>query len=396
MPYDGNLTELMSARKAPDVLLAGLKASHASDSQKAGLTLLSEARRYNLDVKDYLTLAIDTKGGTFAGLNGYDAAKAYLNLPVQDDFKEGIVLQAASETFQTYPGTRALFPPVIDDMLYFSRRQDQIETVLPMLAGSRTISGPELLFTVVDDTAADTASFSVPEGARIPVRSIRSSENSVKFYKHGSGIRTTYEFNRRARLDMITPFAARVMRELEISKVKAATGVLVNGDGLAGSAAAVVAQSSYNTQAGVTATNGQLNYMCLLAWLVARAQAGAPVDTVVGNWDAAFQWMRMFQPTISATLSQADAIKAMAGTTPAMIPIPMPQMVNFVISSSAPANKLIGFIRGETMEMLTEAGSDIAEEEKAMSNQTITYYRTENTGLRLIYRDSRSIFNFGA
>lgn len=395
MPYDGNLTDLQNNRKKPEELLAGLKASHKSDSHKAGLTLLSEAGRYGLSVKDYLTLAIDPQNGTYAGLNGYDAAKVYLNLPVKDDFKEGIVLQAASETFQTFPGTRALFPPVIDDMLYFSRRQDQIERVEPMLAGSRTINGPELLFTVVDDTAADTASFSVPEGSRIPVRSIRSSENSVRFFKHGSGIRTTYEFNRRARLDMLTPFAARVARELELSKVRAGTAVLINGDGLPGSAAPVVTQSSFNAQTGETATNGRINYLNLLAWLVARAQAGAPVDTVVGNWDAAFQWMRLFQPQFASNMSQADAMRQMSGMAPSVIPIPMPTAVNFVVSSSAPATRLIGYVRGETMEQLVESGSDIAEEEKAMSNQTITYYRTENTGMRLVYRDTRSIYNFG-
>lgn len=397
MPFDGNLTELQKNRKTPDELLAGLKADHPSDSTKAGLKLLSDANRYGLSVKDYLTLAIKTRGTEeFSGLSGYDAAKVFLNLPVKDDLKEGIVLQAASETFQTYPGTRALFPPVIEDMLIWNRRQDQIERVEPMLAVSRTISGPELLFTVVDDAASDTASFSVPELGRIPVRSIRTSEASVRFFKHGSGIRTSYEFNRRARLDLLTPFAARVARELELSKVRAATGVLINGDGLANSAAPVVTQSSFNAQTGETATNGRINYLNLLAWMVARAQAGCPVDTVVGNWDAAFQWMRMFLPAFQSPVSQADALRQMGGTVPAVIPIPMPQTVNFVVSSSAPANRLIGFVRGETLEHLMEAGSDIAEEQRAMENQSITYYRTENSGLRLVYRDTRSIYNFGA
>ncbi len=391
-----SLTELQKHRKAPDVLLAGLLNDNPSQSREAGIRLLSDANSYGLSIKDYLMLGCSTKGSeAFGGLNGYDAAKVFLNLPVQDDFKEGIVLQAGSETFQTYPGTRALFPPVIDDMLIFSRRQDQIENVESMIAGARTISGAELLFTVVDDTSSDTASFSIAESSRIPVRSIRSSETSVRFFKHGSGIRTSYEFNRRARLDMITPFAARVARELSLSKVRAATTVLINGDGLANSAAPVVTQSSYNATTGEISVNGRINYLNLLAWLVSRAQAGAPIDTVVGNWDALFQWMRMFQPSLTDT-TPAEAIQKMGGSMPTMVPIGMPQMVRFVVSSSAPANRLIGYVQGETMEYLMEAGSDIAEEQRAMENQTVTYFRTENGGFRLIFRDTRSIYNFGA
>lgn len=391
-----NLIDLQKNRQPVEKALAGLKSDNRSESAAAGVKLLHEASRFGLDLRNYLTLAIDTSKTSFSDLSGYEAALAYLNLPVRDDYKEGVVLQAASETFQTYPGTRALFPPVIDDMLIWAKRQDQIEQIEPMLAVTRTVSGPELLFTMVDDDGSEYQSFSIPELGRVPVRSLRTSEQSVRFYKHGSGIRTSYEFSRRARLDLLTPFAARVQRELTMSKIRAAVGVLVNGDGTANSAAPVVAQSSYNTAVGSNSTNGQISYMHLLAWLVARAQAGAPVDTVVGNWDAMFQWMKMFSPTLSGDVSAARALREMGASVPASIPVAMPNVITFAVASSAPANKLIGLVRGETLEHLIEAGSDIAEEERAIGNQSITYIRTENSGLRLIFKDTRSIFNFGA
>jgi hypothetical protein len=67
-----------------------------------------------------------------------------------------------------------------------------------------------------------------------------------------------------------------------------------------------------------------------------------------------------------------------------------------VLSSAMPANKLLGFSKGDTLEELVEAGSNIQETERAILSQTMTMVRTENTGYRLVYGDTRSIFVFNA
>ena len=390
---------LLDIKRAPvETVLAGLKSTEPSDSLRAGQALVRTARKHAVSLRDYLTLAITTRGTQFNDLTGYEAALAYLNLPVRDDFAQGVVLQAASESFQTFPGTRALFPPVIDDMLYWSRRMDAIEQLEPMLAGSMVIDGPELLFTIVNDDAADYNSFIIPEGARIPVRSLRTSEAAVRMFKHGSGIRTTYEFSRRARLDLLTPFAARVQRELTLSKIKTAVNVLVSGDGGTNSAATVINQSSYAAApwnvTGITA--GQINFQALMAWLVSQAQNGVPIDTVIGNWGSMFQWMRLFQPvTGTGFFAPAQMLRDASGTQ-LQLPNPFPAAVNFVIASSAPANQLIGITRAETLQELKEAGGETAEEDREMLNQTITYIRSEVSGFRLLYRDTRSIYDYNA
>lgn len=363
----------------------------------AGLQLARDAASFGLSMKDYITLAGNKQSDKSKdGLTAYEKLLAELNLPIRNDYERGVYMQAASETFQTFPGTRALFPQVIDDVLRWANRQDLVETTAPIIANSRSISGAELLSTVVDDDSAERDSFLVSEGGRIPVRSIKTSEKTVKIYKHGSGIRTTYEFNRRASLDILIPYANRIARELEISKVKVATYVLINGDG-AYSAAPEVDQSSFNTPAGSSATNGKISWPHMLKWIVSRAQAGTPIDTVLMNWDGFFQWMLMFGvqgANAGATGSEAlknvgvnisefpAAIKAAFAITPA-------------ISSTVPANKMIGFSKGDTLEELVEAGSNIQETERAVNNQTITVYKTENTGYRLVYGDTRSVYDFG-
>lgn len=391
------LSELSNARKSPHGLLSALKNTVDRSSMDAGLTLLKESRSFELSLRDYLTLAIDPRivpeaeqPRRYEGLDGYEAALAYLNLPLRNDFKGGVVLEAASETFQTFPGTRALFPEVIDDMVRWSYRQDQLEQIAPILANSRTIQGTEVLTTVVNDDEGNTQiAAEIAEGSRIPVKSIRTSQQTVGIFKHGLGYRTTYEFQRRVRLDIMTPYANRAQREMERSKLKHATGLLVNGDTIY-AAAPVVTQSSF----GAGASAGAIYWPNLLAWLVSRAQLGVPIDTVVGNWDAYLQWLKLF--AVPQTGNGPTGGESLSASGFQIQKLPISGNINFAISSAAPALKLIGMSRGDTLEELIEANSLIDEAERAMANQTITYYRTLNSGYRLAFGDTRSIYNFNA
>lgn len=375
-------------RKPVGEVVAKLKAESLSESTEAGRKLLSQAREHGLSLRDYLTLAIKNEGD----MTGYELALAELNLPVRNDFANGVTLQAASNTFQTYPGTRAMFPEVIDDMLRWTARQDQFESAAPMVGNSRTINGTELVSTVIEDDPDAYETFTVPETGRIPVRTLRTSETSVKIWKHGSALRTSYEFNRRASLDILTPHARRIARELERSKAAAAFTVLLNGDGVH-SASPVVEQSSYDSATGETSTAGVINETNLLYWLVMRAKAGCPVDTLIGNWDSAFRWAKMWRISDNDTRSQRENFEAQVGAmTMNGLRIPLP---TFAVCSTAPENKIMGITVGETLEELIESGSQISESERAILNQVVNYTRTENTGYKLAYGDTRSVYDYG-
>jgi hypothetical protein len=392
------LTQISENRKSPETLLGALKSNSPGASAEAGMKLVAEAREANLGLRDYLILAIDPRlsetkekyvdNGQF--LNGFEASLAYLNLPTRNQFEHGVVMEAASETFQTFPGTRAMFPEVVDDMVKWAYRQDQIEQAAALVGSSRTINGVEMISTVVDDAAADyKVAQPIAEGARIPVRSIRTSGNTVGIWKHGMGYRTTYEFARRARIDLLTPYAARSQREIEISKVSVATSLLVNGDSVH-AAAPEVNQSSFVSGT----TNGAINRTALIMWLVSRAKLGLPIDTVVGNWDAYIQWLLLWMPTSSSVTAEADNV-GRAGFALGGAPL-LTGAVNFALSSTMTANKLVGYSKADTLEELVESGSMINESETSISNQTITYYKTENVGYRLVFGDTRSVYDFGA
>lgn len=372
--------------------------THAS--AQAGRRLVAEAKEYGLNMRDFLDLAINVPGSNEANrfhdesgyLSGYEASLAVLNLPVQDDFSRGIVLEAASDTFQSFPGTRAVFPEVIDDLVRYKYRQEQLENTAAIVSQSRTINGVEMITTVIDDKEDDyKVVAAVAELGRIPVRTIRTGQTAVAIYKHGGGFRMSYEFQRRARLDLLTPFQVRMARETERSKVLTATQVLINGDGV-NPAAPVVTQSSFDA-AGV---DGKIHYRGLLKWLIARAQAGTPIDTVVGNWDAYLEWLLMFALPGGTANNPTDAeVLARTGFQIGGVPI-LTGVVNFALSSGVAAGRLIGISKGDTIEELIEAGSNIDESDRAIQNQSITFVKTENSGYKLAFPDTRSIYRFDA
>lgn len=392
-----SLLTILGKRKPAESLLAGLKDANPAASLSAGQILVADAKKAGLALPDYLRLAVNVDEGQFkgSGLDGYEASLAYLNLPIRDDFQHGILLEAAAETFQTFPGTRALFPPVIDDILQWKYRQDNIESVNYIVAQSRSINGIEMVTTVVDDKAGDYQQTGIiAEGSNIPVRSIRTTEKSVKFYKFGGGFQFTYEFERRASLDLITPYAARMQREVEIGQMAVATGLLVNGDGVAAAAPVVTA----TTLAGLmpsppTIVAGGMNWEIFLKWCLQQAQAGVAMDTVVGNYDMWFAWQRMFAtPTANSGASQMEVL-AKAGVQTAIDNPRFNFNLRFAVSSSAPAQKLIGFVKNETVEELVENGSDIEESVRSIENQTVKYVKTTNRGYKLPFSDTRSILH---
>lgn len=390
-----NLIELVNSRAPAETVLAGLLSDNQAESLQAGLDLANHAKQLGISARDYLQLAVDPAKGDYANdqLDGYQTALMAANLPVRDDFAKGIVLQAASETFQTFPGMRALFPEVMDDIVQWKYRQDNLESVTGIVSQSRSVAGVELITTVINDNPEAYQQFGrIAERGTIPVRKIEGTEHSVRFYKYGGGYEWTYEFARRASLDIMAPYARRMEREVEIGQLATVVDLLINGDPVH-AAAPTTSAKTLGGSIGATYAKGKIDWEIFLKWLVARAQAGTPIDTIVGNYDMHFEWLRMFaKPQLALGTPQMEALRA-AGVNMAEANPRFQFNVNFQVSSAAPAEKLIGFSQADTVEELVETGSDIQESINAISNQTVKYVRTRNTGYRLIFGDTRSILD---
>lgn len=397
------LTEI--TRQPLHVVLGDINSDDRGNSERAGLALCDKAKKFGLNVRDYLTLAVDVRQshievnnqkvnpyqtGEGKFMSGYEAAKMALNLPTKQNLREGIVLEAAGDTFHFRPGTRALFPEIVDDMMRWEDRMDQFETTRGLVAQSRTVRGTELITrAIMQDSESARGTGIIAEFGNIPVFDLQSTDNAVKFYKFGSAMRTSYEFQRRVTLDILTPYAARIERQMEIGKVKAATHMLINGDSVH-SAATVHALSTY----GADFSGGKTlkdNYIALTKFLVKCANDGTPVDTLVGNLDMYLELFLMFTPVVGQK-SIAEHLQE-KGAPRVGLTLPLMQNVNFRLSSSVPAGKLIAYSLADTLEELVESNSDIKESEQAIKNQSITYVRTLNAGYKLIFGDTRRVLN---
>lgn len=390
-----DLLQITQNRKPAAEVLAGLTSDDRNTSVSAGQKLIQNAKQAGLNMRDYLRLAIKPDGVyAEAGLDGYEVALSALNLPLGNDFSKGVVLQAAADTFATFPGVRALFPEVIDDVVQYKYRQTNFESVDDMVAQTRTINGTEIITTVVEDSAEDhQVTGMIGEGARIPHRTIKMSDKSVKIWKFGSGIEWTYEFSRRASLDLITPYASRMRSEVARAEVGMAYQMLANGDGIH-APAEIINQQAVATQYGLGATtSGKLSWDVALAFLVDRAKAGKPVDTLVGNWDMYFQYLTMFvRPDIANGQTQMSTLEN-AGVSIAAANPRLDLNLNFVLASSAPAGQLLAYSRNDTLEQLIENASDIEESQKFIENQKVKYFHTVNKGFRLVFGDTRAILD---
>lgn len=390
-----NITEIKK-RKLDEICNPLLSESDV-EARMAAERLSKEAASFGLGLDKFLDLAVDLSSGDEAaaynngkGLSGFEQVMLKMNLPMRNNFKNQVTLAQASDTFATKPGSRILFPYAIDNVLRWNNNLDQMEKVSDLLSGSRTTSGNELIRIVGEDDVNARKNFRVGEGSNIPMRKVRYSEKAVTFYKHGSGIEYTYEFERRAALDIITPFAARVARDLEISKMNAATNIMINGDGVNGAATAL-SQATLDA----AAENGKISYDGLLAALATAIKKYHAIDTIAGNIDAYLQLMKVFGVAAASNAYNVDQLGEKGGPkflTLSNIFTP----VKFVLDSSVPEGKLLMFNRPDTLEEIVEANSRIEEENRNVNSQIIQYVRTENTGYSLIYPDCRYVYTYKA
>lgn len=374
-----------------------LLSENTSEAVFAGQKLIREAKEYGLDLSEFLNYAVDLSEGEEAklfnggeGLSGFEQVMFKMNLPTHTNSKAQVSLAQASDTFATKPGSRIMFPYAIDNVLRWNENLQVGEKVSDIIAGSRTVAGNELIRVIGQDDSDARKTFRVGEGASIPVRKVSYSDRSVQFFKHGSGIEYTYEFERRAALDIITPFAARVARDLEMSKMTAATSIIINGDGVNAPAEALD-QATLDT----SATDGKVSYDGLLGALVTAIKKRTPIDTIAGNIDAYVQFAKLFG---TAAVSNAYEVEQLgnAGGPKFLGLSNIFTPVRFVLDSAVPDGKLLMFNKPDTIEELVEANSRIAEEEKNVTSQIVKYVRTENTGYSMIYPDCRYIYTYKA
>ena len=157
------------------------------------------------------------------------------------------------EKFFRTTDSAALFPEYISRAV---RQGMQENNILPRIVASSTkIDGMDYRSIATAMSEDDKELKDVAEGAFIPQTTIKTQENLIKLNKRGRMLVASYEAIRFQHLDIFTVTLKQIGAYIQLSQLKDAIDVLINGDGNSNSA------SSQNVT-----TSGTLTYADLISF----------------------------------------------------------------------------------------------------------------------------------
>lgn len=380
-------------KQSPEALMAGLLTGGAA-STAAAVVVLKEARACGLSLQAYLSVAADpslSADTAIQKMNPMQAIYAAARLPSNTATPEAqITLAASSDSFATNPGLSILVPAIVENIIRQKGVEPPMENVNDFIAQSRQVAGVEVITKGVW-SGNDSDTFEqriVSEGAQIAKRSINATQTNVKFWKLGSALEFTYEAARRMTPDMLVPFLNRMEDQRQRDRAAGAVYILMNGD--AGHDAITQVRLDDAAYGG---TMGSLssNAAAFLRFLISRAKVGRTANTIAANYDTVAELMLMFPVNQGSNGVLATGVNASVPNQPFNISLPGGLRFSFkvAISTEVPEGAFIAFDKNSTLEELIETGSQISEQEKAISNQMITYVNTLDSGFKFAVDESR-------
>lgn len=217
----------------------------------------------------------------------------------------------------------------------------------------------------------------VAETAEVPRAKLVGQERPVMLSKYGRRLETSYEVLRRMPIDLVAFHIARMAIQAEADKVTTVLGIIVAGDGNAGTAA-----TSYNLTTLDPATTA--NNLTLPAWLAFKMKFVSPyaVTTVLAQEGPALKLQLLNVGNANIMLSMLPQF----GGAQAFRPI-NPSLADGVAlgwTADAPAGKIVGFDRRFVIERIFEIGADIKEVGAWIENQVKFLVMTETEGYAVL------------
>lgn len=242
---------------------------------------------------------------------------------------------------------------------------------------------------ITDDLGSDAYRMKrVAEGADIPTTTLVSGEHTLRLYKFGRGLRSTYEQLRRQRLDRIAFIIARMALQAEVDKASMVMNTIVNGDGNANTSATVLALTDLDGAASA----GTLS---LKGWLTFKLRfTNAYRANALLAQEASFLQLALLP---LATGNNAPLLMQ-SGTFGGLQPMDdlLSNSIRYGVTSDAPALKLVAFDSTQAVERVSEVGGQVSEVERFIQNQTQLFTFTEVEGYGVIDPNASKILNLNA
>ncbi len=342
--------------------------------------LYKQARREGLTLSQFLEKH-DPSGdyGPNEKLDAYGRQLKRFNIKVKSNEKMGIYADTVDKFYLTEE-SKVLFPEFIS----LTAREALVnESILPhLVAITIPIEGTTYEPFYVDDQPSKQNKKRITEAAELPRCKITGRSTSVKLYKYGRAIEASYEAIRRMRIDMLALHVRRIGMQASLDKAAEALGVIVNGDGNANTAAQ---NYRLNADLGGVVANG-LDYKSWMKWVMSFYPYNCRV--IIGGQNELLNILTLQMPSINPLTLLAMLQGGQAVDIRVQLAQDIFNTITLVYLPEAGtdyANKLIGIDNKFALEMITEVGSDIAEFERFILNQTSVLTVSENSAFATIF-----------
>jgi hypothetical protein len=228
----------------------------------------------------------------------------------------------------------------------------------------------------------------VTQGADMPVAQMKLSEKTINLYKYGRRLQFTYEAVRRMRIDQLALHIEYLMLQAGLDRASDAYDVLANGDGNSNPAV------NYNKTALQTGTTSDpLSYAGWATFLFNFYPY--QMSTLIGGKNELVAFLTMQAPNVDPIrlieqlrFGQANSQGEMAQS--------IFNNYKIVYLPDATANKLVGFDKRYSVEMVVEIGSDITETQKLITSQWQEIVISEVNGFGVFLKDARRTLTLNA
>ena len=351
------------------------------------LGLYRQANAKGLTVSQYLE-ELDPSHEYNDGLDAFQRQLRRFNILTKSIPEKGIWASKVEAFYMAddAAATPILFPEYVNRVARQALMEDSI--LNEMVAIRTPIDSNAYRSIYITQDATKTTKKRVTQGSDFPVAEMTTSENTIKIYKYGRRLKTTYEAIRRMRLDLFALHIQAIMKQADVDRATDAYTVLKDGDG--------------NTNA---ATN--YNKTDLQTGLASAA-------LTYSGWLA---YMFKFYPHKMTNIIAGDTelIELLTVDAPNIDPLKLIQMLKFggtgqggtmsqnifndyriIYLPDATANVLLGYDKQYGLEMVTEIGSDIIESQRLIANQWEEIVISEVNGFAIFLPLSRRTLTLNA
>ena len=374
-------------------------------TKEQGMDLYKASIDAGMTFWQYLEMIQPTKPGE--SLSAFERQLQLSGIIVQSKPELGLFSSPGEYFFQSdRPGSAILFPVLLQKTALWTKLKAFVD-INKIVATTRTITGTSAYSALSIDDSNITGSAATAHGRRFrvdqrgnfPAVNIGWSEKTNAVTKHGVQLNWTYEFVRRASIELMQTVVARIMIQDQLELFNEAVSVIINGDGVANPACTV--KTLKKTPAGATpnqiVTNataaGELTYETWLKFI--GNSRPYTFDAVFGNLNTLVKFVTMSRPTMDPAEVITNLLEAKNQGT-AKLETPLFPNTTLFLADGMPDDKLLGVDTSFALERVIELGSDLKEVERVIQNQTEAMVISIADNVSKIFNEAAQLLDFSA